>query len=507
MGIRRGAKYIKIPFIAVHGRTKILLTFDVNACALSELYLYNFQADQKTENEMVNKSSVFKAQLTNKLGTWVTVSIPVELPENTEYLQVTVPYVGNSVTDGVFYLDNIKVECDHTVEIIPGKAATCTEDGLTDGGKCSVCGAITQVQQTITALGHSYGEGVVTTEPTYEAAGEMTYTCEVCGDTYTEEIPQLEMAVELAVTGRSLLVKDIIQMKYYFGYDENIDVVVTGAGLYIWNNEADAQAKNFATAIYTTTEFEDAGIYKGNQEYSLKTHGIPAKEMGDTVYVLGYVMIDGVAVYAPVNAYSPKAWCVSTMADTKASVNDKKIATALMNYGAAAQTYFDYKTDDLMNEGFDSFTFTADMCSMTSRLKGEGIFKETGISTILKGAVQYKVYYSAEGLEGKSGFGIEYRVGNGETVTVEEYEYDSKYNEYSFKVEGLAARKLDEVVTITPYYTENGEKVYGEPSTISAEFWVYGAMTSTKTTESALKDKAFAPAFGNYIKVASEVFD
>ena len=39
---------------------------------------------------------------------------------------------------------------------------------------------------------HTWDAGEVTTEPSYEAAGEMTYTCTVCEATRTESIPQLE---------------------------------------------------------------------------------------------------------------------------------------------------------------------------------------------------------------------------------------------------------------------------------------------------------------------------
>ena len=35
----------------------------------------------------------------------------------------------------------------HTEEILPGKAATCTEEGLTEGKRCSVCGAILVAQE------------------------------------------------------------------------------------------------------------------------------------------------------------------------------------------------------------------------------------------------------------------------------------------------------------------------------------------------------------------------
>ena len=43
----------------------------------------------------------------------------------------------------------------HTEEIILGKAATCTETGLTDGKKCSVCQEILVAQEEIEALGHT----------------------------------------------------------------------------------------------------------------------------------------------------------------------------------------------------------------------------------------------------------------------------------------------------------------------------------------------------------------
>ena len=42
----------------------------------------------------------------------------------------------------------------HTSVKVKGKAATCTEKGLTDGVKCSVCGTVITAQRTINALGH-----------------------------------------------------------------------------------------------------------------------------------------------------------------------------------------------------------------------------------------------------------------------------------------------------------------------------------------------------------------
>ena len=43
---------------------------------------------------------------------------------------------------------------DHVEEIIEGKDATCTETGLTEGKKCSICGSIMLEQEIIPASGH-----------------------------------------------------------------------------------------------------------------------------------------------------------------------------------------------------------------------------------------------------------------------------------------------------------------------------------------------------------------
>ena len=72
----------------------------------------------------------------------------------------------------------------HTEEILPGKDATCTESGLTEGKKCSVCGEILVEQEIIPALEHNY-ESIVT-EPTCTRGGYTTHTCANCGDSYVD---------------------------------------------------------------------------------------------------------------------------------------------------------------------------------------------------------------------------------------------------------------------------------------------------------------------------------
>ena len=122
----------------------------------------------------------------------------------------------------------------HTPETIAAKTPTCTETGLTEGSKCSVCDAIIEAQETVpalghdivtdeavpatctgtgltegshcsrcddaavaqevvAALGHDWDNGVVSTAATCDGAGVRTHTCqrEGCGETETRAISAL----------------------------------------------------------------------------------------------------------------------------------------------------------------------------------------------------------------------------------------------------------------------------------------------------------------------------
>ena len=81
----------------------------------------------------------------------------------------------------------------HTPETIPGKAATCTEDGLTEGSRCSVCDEILTAQNVIEATGHT-PETLAEKDPTCTETGLTEGSkCSVCDEILEaqEEIPAL----------------------------------------------------------------------------------------------------------------------------------------------------------------------------------------------------------------------------------------------------------------------------------------------------------------------------
>ena len=97
----------------------------------------------------------------------------------------------------------------HTEKVVEGYAATCTETGLTDGKKCSVCGEVLVAQQEIAALGHKNAEAIVENrvESTCTKAGsyDSVIKCSVCEKELSRETKALELAAhtEEVVAGKA----------------------------------------------------------------------------------------------------------------------------------------------------------------------------------------------------------------------------------------------------------------------------------------------------------------
>ena len=90
----------------------------------------------------------------------------------------------NSLT-GTTMQEAIPATGKHTYEVTDSTDATCTEAGSVTY-TCSVCGD-TYTEETDLAE-HTY-EVTETTDATCTEDGSTTYTCSVCGDTYEETIP------------------------------------------------------------------------------------------------------------------------------------------------------------------------------------------------------------------------------------------------------------------------------------------------------------------------------
>ena len=103
-----------------------------------------------------------------------------------------------------YFVDGVCVECgyeplicEHVYDEGTVTVPTCIDAGYTTY-TCTVCGDSYTADETA-ALGHSYGDGVVT-EPTATEQGYTTYTCTVCGDSYQGDYTS---ALSTTTTGTS----------------------------------------------------------------------------------------------------------------------------------------------------------------------------------------------------------------------------------------------------------------------------------------------------------------
>ena len=105
------------------------------------------------------------------------------------------------------------VDCTHAdTGLLPAKAATCSETGLTEGKRCFTCGIIVLAQNVTERIPHTDGEWITDKEPTETETGKKHQVCAFCGEAIREEI--IPMIVILA----------------YEVNDDGITCTVTGVG-------------------------------------------------------------------------------------------------------------------------------------------------------------------------------------------------------------------------------------------------------------------------------------
>ncbi|MBR2876365.1 MAG: leucine-rich repeat domain-containing protein, partial [Clostridia bacterium] len=114
----------------------------------------------------------------------------------------------------------------HTEVTVAGKEATCTEAGLTEGKKCSVCGTITVAQQTIPSKGHTWNNGDLIAEPNCVESGGKIFTCTACGALKTESIPALghDFSAEFTVDKEATVTEEGSKSKHCSRCDEKTEV-------------------------------------------------------------------------------------------------------------------------------------------------------------------------------------------------------------------------------------------------------------------------------------------
>ena len=140
----------------------------------------------------------------------------------------------------------------------------------------------------------------------------------------------------------TLSFEDEIFYNVVFAVDNPDNVEITEMGLLTWTSEVDGTVEDAEYKIPGTTPY---GSY-----FLARSQGIPAKNMSDNLYFKVYLKLaDGSYAYGSLKSYSARDYALNQLKSSSSSDEMKALCVALLNYGAAAQEYFGYKTDALMN--------------------------------------------------------------------------------------------------------------------------------------------------------------
>ena len=132
-------------------------------------------------------------------------------------------------------------------------APTCTDGGYTTY-TCH-CGD-SYVSDHTEATGHSWDEGVITKEPTTEAEGEKTYTCQHCGATKTEVLPKKEPVIYDTPADDSVTIPE--NDCFEGGTVVTVEVIVEGERFAQVAEVMEAVAESYVAYEFTATKDEVA---------------------------------------------------------------------------------------------------------------------------------------------------------------------------------------------------------------------------------------------------------
>ena len=225
-------------------------------------------------------------------------------------------------------------EHSYTAVVTP---PTCTEEGYTT--YTCTCGD-SFVGDYVPATGHKWGTWSYNGDAEYNSSsdyknGTQTRKCTVCGESETIEAPNTALlrrrgnsiALESSITLTTYITKDVVDY-----YDE----------VY-----AEFTRNGKTEKVYASDELLNSG---SAQYYIFEYSGISPQAMIDDVEITFYGIKDGVKYWGDTYTYSITDYVKTTLAKPDSTDELKTMLVDLMYYGAACQTYQNYKTDQLMTD-------------------------------------------------------------------------------------------------------------------------------------------------------------
>ena len=156
----------------------------------------------------------------------------------------------------------------------------------------------------------------------------------------------------------SLSLEDSVYI-WFDMFFENVDRDADDYGMIFWTSEQasytyEAAQGNAAAVVRDKAAGEWSHDSTLNRDVVTYKYGVSAKEMADIVYAQGYAKVGESYYYSSVVPYSVVKYASNKLGLTPGvtGTDDENLKTLLRNmleYGAAAQIYFGYNTDNLAN--------------------------------------------------------------------------------------------------------------------------------------------------------------
>ena len=218
-------------------------------------------------------------------------------------------------------------------------------------------------------------------------------------------------------------------------------------------------------------------VSNADGSHTARSNGVPAKMLGDTIYFKVYAKLsDGTYIYSDVVGYHAVAYA-NTVLGGNSSAEAKALVVAMLNYGAAAQVSFDYKTDALMNANLTadqlalveaySDTMVTDVAKPSAIKMGSfvmnGGYTDIHPTVSFEGAFSINYYFTPANTPDNSTVTFYYwdaasygKVGvlttGNATGTVKIPVNDS----CTAAIEGIAAKQIDDAFYVAAVYTAGG---------------------------------------------------
>lgn len=152
-------------------------------------------------------------------------------------------------------------------------------------------------------------------------------------------------AVTLKPRSPALSFEDEVYINVFFTAENLGTLGMDDMGLITWSS-----ARTDGTVADAEHNIPGATYDAVSGRYIVRSEGIRPAQLSDTFYFKIYIRLaDGSYLYSKLLNYSPKTYAVNMLNSAAASTNLKALMVAMLNYGAAAQTYFNYKPYQLMN--------------------------------------------------------------------------------------------------------------------------------------------------------------